>query len=159
MERFRSVLDAFNLGDLRYRGSKYTWSNKRSSPDFIKARLDRALVNPGWCSRHPDVLVEVLAARSSDHKPLWIQFSARHKAKQGPRTFKYKACWNLDSECKEVVQAEWMKGTAGMSALGATMAKLDWCKQALYSKNPNNLEETQEVQEEIDHLLEMEDVQ
>jgi hypothetical protein len=38
MGNFSSTLDACNLGDLGYKGSKYTWSNKRSSPEFIKAR-------------------------------------------------------------------------------------------------------------------------
>jgi hypothetical protein len=47
MESFRSTLAACNLGDLRYSVSKFTWSNRRNSEEFIKERLDRALATTG----------------------------------------------------------------------------------------------------------------
>jgi hypothetical protein len=61
MANFRSALDDCRPGDLGFKGSKYTWSNKRGSVEFVKERLDRALATRGWCDKFPDVEVEVLA--------------------------------------------------------------------------------------------------
>jgi len=51
-----------------------TWNNKRALTEFIKECLDRALATIGWCNIFLKVIVEVLAARRSDHKPLWTCF-------------------------------------------------------------------------------------
>jgi hypothetical protein len=70
LEGFRNSLSKCNLGDMGFSGSKYTWSNKRNSMQFIKERLDSALATPRWCNHFPFFEVEVLATRTSDHKPL-----------------------------------------------------------------------------------------
>lgn len=72
MEKFRETLWGCGLGDLGYRGPKFTLRNKKALAEFVKERLDRALANAGWCSKFPDFTVEVLAACSSNHNPLWI---------------------------------------------------------------------------------------
>lgn len=46
MRKFRSTLEECNLGDLGYRGSKFTWSNKQASDRFVKERLDHAVATP-----------------------------------------------------------------------------------------------------------------
>jgi hypothetical protein len=38
-----------SLGDLGFKGSKFTWANKRDPSNFIKERLDQALATDGWC--------------------------------------------------------------------------------------------------------------
>lgn len=76
MELFRYVLEDCELGDLGYKGSKYTWSNCREAGQFIKERLNRATANQAWCSMFSEVDVSVLAARSSNHKPLLVTFSS-----------------------------------------------------------------------------------
>lgn len=45
MERFKEALYDCELTDLGYKGSKYTWSNKREGGEFTKERLDRVLGN------------------------------------------------------------------------------------------------------------------
>jgi exonuclease III len=91
MDSFQSTLVDYGLGNLGYRGPKFTWSNKRDSFDFIKERLDRALATGGWCARFSKVSVEVLAARSSDHCPLWIRFKPSVLTSRGANPFWYKA--------------------------------------------------------------------
>lgn len=44
---FKNSLADCNLGDLGFSSSKFTWSNKRNSTDFIKERLDQALATRG----------------------------------------------------------------------------------------------------------------
>jgi hypothetical protein len=75
MEKFqKETVWGCGLGDLGYKGPKFTWRNKRAPAEFVKEHLDKALANKGWCSKFPDFTVEVLAACSSYHNPLWINF-------------------------------------------------------------------------------------
>lgn len=50
MASFRSVLEDYNLNDLGFKGSKFTWTNCREADQFTKVRLDHAVANPAWCS-------------------------------------------------------------------------------------------------------------
>ncbi|GLT53218.1 hypothetical protein SLA2020_265040 [Shorea laevis] len=69
MEGFRKALAECQLGDLGYRGSRFTWSNCREAAQFTKERLDRATATRSWCEKFKYVEVMILAARRSDHKP------------------------------------------------------------------------------------------
>lgn len=40
---FKEAVQTCNLVDMRYKGSPFTWSNKRYVPHFIEERLDRFL--------------------------------------------------------------------------------------------------------------------
>ena len=74
MEKFCVAMECCGLNDLGFQGSRYTWNNGRDDVNFTKKRLDRALGNSAWCTMFNDAAVRVLAARSSDHKPLLIHF-------------------------------------------------------------------------------------
>lgn len=45
MENFRRVLEKGNQTDLKWNGSKFTWSDRREDDTFTKERLDKALAN------------------------------------------------------------------------------------------------------------------
>lgn len=45
-------------------------SNRHGDATFTKERLDRVVANQAWAEMCTNMKVEVLAARSSDHKPL-----------------------------------------------------------------------------------------
>jgi hypothetical protein len=92
MGYFHFALVDCSLGDLGFKGSKFTWCNKRESEAFIKERLDRALANPGWCSRFPKVDVQVLLVCTSDHKPLWVRLTIPSGAGRRRASFKFEAC-------------------------------------------------------------------
>ena len=72
MRDFQKTLEHYQLQDLGYNGSKFTWTNKQEGDSFIQERLDRATVSPEWSVWHPGVYVEIMAARSSDHAPINI---------------------------------------------------------------------------------------
>ena len=72
MEVFKETLEKCNLNDLGYMGSRCMWNNKRHDKGFTKEHLDRAVANRSWCELFPSVSVYVLAAHSSDHKPLLV---------------------------------------------------------------------------------------
>lgn len=120
MACFRSTLTDCMLGDLGFKGSKYTWGNRRDPDCFFKERLDMTLSSEGWCDRFPNVAVGVLATRTSEHNPLWIRFHPNLHATRRPRLFHFEACWNLDEECAEVIKASWARGVEGGCSLATT---------------------------------------
>lgn len=72
MQPFRDALESCNLQDLGYKGAQFTWTNCRYDGEFIKECLDRAVANSEWSTIFREATVHVLAARSSDHKPIWV---------------------------------------------------------------------------------------
>lgn len=55
-----------------WKEEKYTWSNMHEDETFTKERLDKAVANPNWLDIYNELWVEVLLARTSDHKPLLV---------------------------------------------------------------------------------------
>lgn len=81
MEALWTVQEDCGLGDLGFPGSRFTWSNKRHDCSFTHERLDRAYSNRGWSGLFKEVSVQVLAARSSDHNPLLVNYAEQGRSK------------------------------------------------------------------------------
>lgn len=113
MEQFRNTLED-DLSDLGLVGSKFTCSIAREDGSFMKERLDRVLANNEWRMFFQEVEVQVLAARSSDHKPLLVNF-ARHKEERyySKNGLKFEAKWMLEEEYQEVVRDAWQSSKWG----------------------------------------------
>jgi hypothetical protein len=126
MENFRRVVQECNFGDLGYKGSKFTWSNKRESGIFVKERLDRALATPEWCAQYPNVIVEVSHVTNSDHKRLWL-YSKPH-VRPTPKLFRFEACWNVDEDCGTVIEQAWNRELECSNSVENAILKLDLCK-------------------------------
>lgn len=70
---FWSNINYYNLLDLGYKGSKYTWSNHRKrSKGLILERLDRFFANKDWLNLYPNAIVVHLPKAHSDHNPLQL---------------------------------------------------------------------------------------
>ncbi|KAK4717557.1 hypothetical protein R3W88_015895 [Solanum pinnatisectum] len=61
--------------DLGFRGSKYTWTNKRyrNRTNLILERLDMCVANTSWVIRYPNTTVTHLIRTKSDHYPLKVR--------------------------------------------------------------------------------------
>ncbi|XP_062152046.1 uncharacterized protein LOC133860461 [Alnus glutinosa] len=129
MERFRSTLEECNMGDLGYKGSKYTWVNNIESAEFIKERLDRAIATPSWCEAFPNAIVKVLPVSNSDHKPLLLTFDVTYK--KPPRLFRYEAKWNLDEDCHKVIQQTWNENVSSGNSMTDVLQSLNKSKASL----------------------------
>jgi hypothetical protein len=127
----------------------------------------------------------VLAARTSDHKPLWVRFSNQATRWSRQRLFKYEAKWDLDDECSELLQSVWAVPGNGDTAMKKVQDKLQQCQHAFKSwssakygkmgrtlktktkrltflqrfEDPRDWEEIKTLQRDINHLLEMEEAQ
>jgi hypothetical protein len=182
MDGFRYVLSDCHLGDLGYRGSNFIWNNRRDSDNFIKERLDRALATTEWCCFFLELVVKVLAARSSNHKPLWICFQQAQS--RVPKLFRDEPCCDVDEECATVIKSAWAGRVVGASLVAETRLKLERCQQALAKwsstkhgavsmslksltkrleglqryEQPDNQNKIKQLEEEIHQLFEMEDL-
>lgn len=142
------------------------------------------VASPGWCSHFQNFHVEVMAARSSDHKPLWVSFPSSLIRSQQRRSFQFEASWNIDAECEEVIKSVWGEAGEEGNALAETRSKLHRCKSALSEwscwklgavprtikrlsrsleklqrlEGPGNVLRIKQVQGEIQKLLEMENI-
>jgi hypothetical protein len=75
MYLFQSALIDYNLQDLRFKGSAFTWSNGRSGKDLTLERLDTAVANSEWSLIFYVVEVIILPRYQFDHSPLLISFN------------------------------------------------------------------------------------
>ncbi|XP_026377705.1 uncharacterized protein LOC113272003 [Papaver somniferum] len=63
----QQVIDRSDLIDLGYIGAQFTWSNRQSDSDNVKARLDRSLVNGHWLHHYNNSKLFHIDAIGSDH--------------------------------------------------------------------------------------------
>jgi len=92
-------LEECQLCDVGYTGPKFSWSNKRKDATFTKERLGQAVANKEWCALFQVVFVTILASRTSDHNPVYVQFSEQTSEWQSYKWgFKFKDSWNTDDD-------------------------------------------------------------
>ena len=123
------MLEDCHLSDLGYMGSKFTWSNCRQDAGFTKEWLDCAIANTGWCRLFKRVEVHILAARTSDHKPMFITcLDVEGDQVRGKRRPKFEARWLLDGEAGDIIANAWSAETASGSKNQVVQQQLEKCK-------------------------------
>jgi endonuclease/exonuclease/phosphatase family metal-dependent hydrolase len=105
MGAFWEAVRDLTLKELNLRGRKFTWSN-----DHTQTRIDRAFCTIAWDLMLPDVQLQALSSRASDHCPLLIS-----KCEVGRRYggFWFEAFWPRLHGFMEVVQEAWSKPVKG----------------------------------------------
>ena len=132
MAMFRALLDC-HLNDLGFIGSKFTWSNGRSDDSFTKEPLDCVVANVEWCQTFKEVAVNVLAARSFDHKPLVISFLFHEEERPCcTRGFQFEASWLVDKDYLPILNNAWFANTVrNQGSLFTISQRLLSCKSIL----------------------------
>jgi endonuclease/exonuclease/phosphatase family metal-dependent hydrolase len=67
MVAFQAVVKDLELKELSLRGRKFTWSNNQA-----QTRIDRVLCTMAWDLMMPNMFLQALSSRVSDHCPLLI---------------------------------------------------------------------------------------
>lgn len=146
MAQFRVPLENCGLSDLGYKGSKFTWTNCHQDETFMKERLDRAVVNKAWCEMNSNYEVQVLAAKSSDHKPLLLRFfDANAGLPNYYKSFKFEASWLADGECMDVVNEAWGMDVSGGMGIQTARLKLAQCQTQLTRWSSRKFGDAQKV--------------
>jgi hypothetical protein len=132
MEQFRAVLEDCGLSDLGFVGSKYTWTNGQQGGNFMKERLDRAVANRAWCALFNHREVRVLAARTSDHKPVLVRsIDSSGVHSRFHRSFKFEAHWLADEDCLGVIGEAWAESEHNEDGTCSTRERLERCQTKL----------------------------
>ncbi|KAK4254647.1 hypothetical protein QN277_010000 [Acacia crassicarpa] len=101
---FQSLLSDCNLPDLEFKGSKYTWCNKRPS-GIVRERLDRALGNGSFRDTFEKALVFHIEPVGSDHHALVIDCC--YVEEKGIKPFKFEANWVQHENFIEIMKIGW----------------------------------------------------
>ncbi|XP_075080591.1 uncharacterized protein LOC142166074 [Nicotiana tabacum] len=105
-------LNSCKLVDLGFKGSKYTWSNKRytNRHDLILERLDRCFSTDEWIEQFPDSIVTHLLRTQSDHCPLLLSLINQSQNKANKR-FKFESLWCNHPDFLPIVQYNFTTNT------------------------------------------------
>jgi hypothetical protein len=132
MDDFRQTLEDCSLYDLGFMGPKFTWSNGQVGSNLIKERLDRVVANPEWCSKWPKATVTVLAKRSSDHHPIFIEsHDGAVRDRQRGNIFRYDASWPKSEGFNDMIKETWSQGGVRGEPWTKVKCKLQRCKRSI----------------------------
>jgi hypothetical protein len=132
MDEFCSALELCSLYDMGYNEAKYTWTNCQSNGDFIKERFDRVVGNNKLRGIFPDMTMQVLLSKASNHKPILIILGKDTEDRTVfSRGFKFEASWLLDDEYNNVMQKAWGEADGDLTAVGVAQEKLALCQKRL----------------------------
>ncbi|XP_019239455.1 PREDICTED: uncharacterized protein LOC109219450 [Nicotiana attenuata] len=91
---FWNCINNCHLIDLGFKGSKYTWSNKRykTRNSLILERIDRCLANNQWVNQYPEANITHLPRTQSHHCPMLVSLS---NASPSPinKPFRFESMW------------------------------------------------------------------
>jgi exonuclease III len=85
MGAFRDVVRDLELKELNLRGRKFTWSNDRT-----QTRIDRAFCTSAWDLMLPNVSLQALSSRVSDHCPVLLAGNGTASRFRG---FRFESFW------------------------------------------------------------------
>ncbi|KAF5447348.1 hypothetical protein F2P56_032905 [Juglans regia] len=152
MEEFRIALLDTGLHDLGFKGDQFTWCNNREGLQFTKERLDRACANSPWQLLFGNYSVTSTAASCSDHNPLVVSILTLEQLDyRVEKPFRYEVRWELQEECKKVIEESWNRNSPKSNKLQVASENL------MRSRERNLREEIQAARGEINQLLEEED--
>ncbi|XP_060178061.1 uncharacterized protein LOC132607994 [Lycium barbarum] len=87
VEDFRHYIQSYNLSDLGYKGSIFTWWNGRGEDNCVFKRLDRCLGNFELQQLFPGLEITHLIKFGSDHSPLLLE--CKQQVQQFKKSFKF----------------------------------------------------------------------
>lgn len=106
VDAFTDCLNYCNLLDLGFKGSRYTWTNKRRNSNTILERLDRVLANNDWLQIYPDTIVQHLPRTYSDHCPILVTLQ-KHR-NPTTKAFRFEKIWSTDPSLVNIIQQSWL---------------------------------------------------
>ncbi|XP_043700095.1 uncharacterized protein LOC122650777 [Telopea speciosissima] len=134
MAAFNDCIEDLSLGDLRWTGPPFSWSNKRAGPARIACKLDRILVNESWLASFPSSSSNFDPPGISDYSPIALSIQPNNSF--GPKPFKYFDMWSKHPSFLSIVKDAWYKPVQAFSSPLLVLArKLRNVKNTLKSWN------------------------
>jgi hypothetical protein len=130
MGRFRRFIIELELKEIPLLGHRYTWSNERESPTFVK--VDRMLCTSDWENIYPDCVLQSHASKMSDHCPLILGLKDGVISK---KRFHFESYWTKLPGFHEAVERSWNEPVRAPLPLERLSIKLKRLTRALQSWN------------------------
>ena len=99
--------------DIKPSSGKYTWSNRRTGPRHIAARLDRFLVQDSFLLLGLNLTSKILPFGGSDHKPIILEMEMNKNL--GPIPFRFNPMWATQPDFQKLVADTWSPPVNGSS--------------------------------------------
>lgn len=99
---FRHCINTYNLFDLGFKGSIFTWCNGRAEDDCRFKRLDICLANVEFQQTFPGIEVHHLSKIGLDHSPMHLKCDIETPPVKKP--FRFLNLWTEHASFKEVVK-------------------------------------------------------
>ena len=149
---FRETLLDASLVDLNFRGSTFTWWNKRANSPIAK-KIDRVLVNDMWVDIFPSALGFFGKPHFSDHAWCGILFdSAAPKTKKPFRFYNFLL---KNPDFVPLIGFSWLSLNVTGSAMFRVSCKLKALKHVIREFSRYNYSDLEKrTQESLDYLLE-----
>ncbi|CAM8976493.1 unnamed protein product [Rhodiola kirilowii] len=125
MIQFRSVLAECNLSEIGFKGSRFTYTNRRKGAEETRCHLDRVVADLKWKEMFPDAFVYHISTFHSDHCP--IQLCLSTMVINRSRLFRFEFMWTRDQRVREVISKHWASSAGDQNLLW----KLDHLKGPL----------------------------
>lgn len=138
---FKTCINQMEMRDLRYYGTKFSWSNKQLN-DPIARKLDRALINEDWLEIFPRSIANFLAPENSDHTLCCISLDSP-VPQAGTNPFKLYNYLTQHPDFLSVVTSPWAVTDKDHQSLSDIMFKHKGLRRELKNLNQNNFSEIQ----------------
>ncbi|KAK9225402.1 hypothetical protein WN943_010443 [Citrus x changshan-huyou] len=119
-------------------GVPFTCTNRRFKDSLVKERLHRFLCSEQWRNIFSNILVAHMAARGSDHLPIWIEFykkkkNIRDSKNRWGRRFNFEDYWSSYDDCERLIEISWHDASAlnGNNPISMFLYKVENLKEVL----------------------------
>lgn len=113
-DSFLNTINELELCELKAKGQRYTWMNRREDVAFVMEKLDRAFAFVEWVNTYPHYALCNHPILRSDHGSKCLDFEMQHPYRRRP--FRFERMWLTDSACKYMIQKVWEAQTQGSRA-------------------------------------------
>lgn len=114
--RFKKTIDSYNLNDIGYKGTKFTWANNHIDNTFILGRLDIFLVSDTWFENYQFFSNKHLLwyASNNYHIILWYKIDSRCRdcRNKTTRMLKFEKIWTIEEDNYWIILNCWNSDTA-----------------------------------------------
>lgn len=107
VERMRKVMEVGCFRDVKFFGTRFTWSNKHLGRSKILQRLDQRWGNLAWHSIFPRASVRHLARIHSDHCPVLLNLGATEPEITTSKGFRFQNHWMEHKDFRDFVKSAW----------------------------------------------------
>lgn len=152
---FRNFISEMGMGEIQFRGRRWTWANNRKGEGFIEERLDMFFGSPEWMVNFDNAVVQHILNQASDHSILLLD-SKPHMVRRKSR-FIFDSRWcNLEG-CTAAIMKAWNQEVGG-SRMFSFNKKLKMCRQGVLEwrkkENLNSKSQIQQLKKQMEVLQE-----